>query len=579
MNLLMKCIKTRPLLIALTLASVALGSDPARADSKKLICSLTFHEIKPTSEKTAHDYRGLRNIRLEVKPSDSPTDVERAENYLHLLKFPEHLPPIRESASVTRLTPFIDLPVKYVAKLDANRPGFFLITAEGDLPRFGAYRYVDLPNGTRFSHTENGVTEHFISPRAIREGFTVSVDLKTGQPATEKYLSDQLQFRVTYDSAGNILTREAVQPLLVSTSNDILVTNKTDFVFEDGRVFEIAPGKKIMIGTVIADHANTPGILNYRNGFTELKWNPRAKAYEVTRDAEGKVVWHYISPIGSDFKNGMPVSTGRGEEIVVLYRPNSPKAIGQSIAKGYSILRLSFPNLETFFKYDAKHLYEDLEHPEKLAKLRRPHPREAGPLLTSAQIADPYTVYPDVFKTGFGPGAKPVRISMDLEGNVYQQETLGAPRYKIDHVSPEDQKNHILKPGETNWFFFGHGLRYSNQKVAVKSAGQFENGLQHRDYDGLAFITDESMKVVKRIRNGFMGPTDLLDQGSHSSIVDLRTHSAYTTGTEVMADGKLYISYGSSDHGTGLARVDMAKALREMGPESADSREGLAHAP
>jgi hypothetical protein len=564
------------LIVALSISTSApaLAAGVVPCDPPKLLKEVV-PEAAGHSRNASTGYRGIRNIRFEAHAGNSAESIELAQNYLHLLEHPQHLKVIPESDSVTRLKPLMDLPAKYVATIDEKDSQYLLIKAEGEFPKFGDYRYVDLPNGTRYHHTENGVTTHFISPRGIREGFTVRVNLKNGDISTEKYISDQLQFRVTYDADGNILTSEPVKPLVVSTSDDIIVKNKEDSVVEDGRVLEVVPGKKILMATVIADHANTPGILNYRNGFSELKWDPEAKVYQPTYDAEGKIVWHYISPIGSDFKNGLVLSTGRGKEIVVLYRPNSSKAIGKAIPKGYSIQRLSFPDYETYLKYDPAHLYEDLEHPEKLAGLNRVHPTEAGQVLNAEEVNDPYLKQKNVFKNGFGGGAKPAGVSMDANGGVYLQETFGAPKVKIDQISKKDIKNYVLSSGETNWLFPGHGLRYSRDQIAKRAAGQFENGVQFRDYDSLVWLTDGGMKNVKRIRPGFMGPTTIFDQGQYSSIADLRTHAGYITGTEVMPDGMLHITYGSSDHNTGLAKIDVAKLLRDMSRKSSEAQEGL----
>jgi hypothetical protein len=512
-------------------------------------------------------YEGARHVRFARVEGAPAEAVRAAEDYLARLARPPRLGTVPESGAVTRLRPLFRLKTRNVAALDPADPTALILRPEGRLPRFGAHRYVDLTNGSRFSTTDaRGGVHHFVAVRGLREGYSIRVDLKTGVPATEKYVSDELLFEVAYDARGNVKSRKFVGPLVLSTSDDILVKHGR-FVFEDGRVYSPAPGTLVVSGTVIADFLNRPGTLSYRNGFAELATDPRTGIPRVKTDATtGDPAWHYLSPAGSDFKNGMVLSTGRGREVVALFRIYAPETMGGRIPAGYSLIRLRFPSYEDFLKYDSNDLLADVLHPEALSGLARPRPTETGVLLESAQLREPYAADPRVTKSGFGPGSKPARVSMRRNGDVYLEESLGSPAVKLGRVPKSERADFPLKAGERKWLFLGHQLRY------------YQDGATYRDYNAFAWLTDEGMQRVERVRGGLMAADVPLDSGDHSLIVDLARHN-YPMGAEVMENGEYHFSYGASDKHTGAARLDVLALLRELGAGSLESAQGLAYTP
>jgi len=510
------------------------------------------------------EHQGIRAIRFARAAADPEPQVRMAETYLAALAHMRYLGGVPGSRSVTRLKPLFQLGTQHVATLDPTDPGFLLIKPEGQLPRYGSYRYVDLTNGSRFSTQDGqGRLHHFVAVRGLREGYAIRVDLKTGVPATEKYVSDELLFEADYDASGNAVSMRFVAPLVLSTSEDILVQDR-QFVFEDGRVYEPVPGRKVISGTVIADFLHRPKTISYRNAFAELVTDSRTGIPRVKTDpGTGDPAWHYISPVASDFKNGMVLSDGHGREVVALLRSYAAAAEG-IVPAGYSLIRLAFPDYETFLKYDFNHLPEDLKAPGRLRRLERPHPTQAGVLLATEDLREPYAADPRVTRSGFGTGAKPARVSMRSNGDVYLEEALGAPAVKLGSVPREQRKGFILQPGQKKWLFLGHQLRY------------YRDGIQFRDYNAFAWLTDARMLRVERVRNGLMTAETPLESGWHSLIVDLARHN-YPMGSEVM-NGEYHFSYGASDKHTGAAKLDVLALLREMSDGSPEMRAGLAYA-
>ena len=93
-----------------------------------------------------------------------------------------------------------------------------------------------------------------------------------------------------------------------------------------------------------------------------------------------------------------------------------------------------------------------------------------------------------------------------------------------------------------------------------------------------AWLTDEAMSRVERVRGSLMTPDPALEGGESSLIVDLARHN-YPMGAEVMENGEYHFSYGASDKHTGAAKLDVMGLLREMSDGSRESREGLAYRP
>jgi hypothetical protein len=315
-----------------------------------------------------------------------------------------------------------------------------------------------------------------------------------------------------------------------------------------------------------------------------LDVDPETGIPRVKRDSAGDPAWHYMSPIGSRVKNGMVLSTGRGEEVVALFRfitePPQRSLVQRIVDRlpfrmrktdriplGYSLIRMSFPDYAAFLKYDTAHLMEDMLHPEALGHLSRPHPSETGVLLATADLREPYAGDPRVTMSGFGPGAKPARVTMRGDGDVYLEESFGAAPVKIGRVPPAEREAFVLKADEPKWLFLGHQLR-----------GYQLFGAKFRDYNAFAWLTDAAMSRVERVRNALMSADSPLDAGEHSMIVDLARHN-YPMGAEVMENGEYHISYGASDKHTGAAKLDVMALLREMSDGSPETREGLAYRP
>jgi hypothetical protein len=510
---------------------------------------------------------GVRRIRLVRADADSDEGLARARTYLAALARAPRLGSARESAAVERLRPLFRLRTRHEASLDPQDPHALVLRAAGRLPRFGAYRYVDLTNGSRFSTTDAlGAAHHFVAVRALRAGYSVRADMRTGEISTEKYISDELLFEVRYDRRGGVISRKFAGPLVLSTSDGI-PAERGGFIFEDGRVYSPAPGKLVVGGTVVADFSNRPNAGGFRNAFAELDVDPETGVPRARIDpATGDPAWHYLSPSGSDVKNGMALSTGRGREVVVLLRLSSPAPFGGRIPAGHSLLRLSFPDYASFLRYDSEHLLEDVLHPEALDGLDRPHPTQSGVLLAADDLRETYAGDPRVTKSGFGPGAKPARVSMRRNGDLYLEESLGAPAVKLGHIPAEKRSGFPLQPGERKWLFLGHQMRH------------YHDGLRYRDYNAFAWLTDESMARVERVRGALMSADAPLDAGESSIIADLARHG-YPMGAEVMENGEYHISYGASDKHTGAARLDVLALLREMSDGSPETREGLAYRP
>ena len=510
--------------------------------------------------------QGVRRIRLVSAEGDSAEAIARAKAYLATAARAPRLGDARESAAIERLRPIFRMKTRHEAALDPAAPNTLVLRAAGRLPKFGDHRYVDLTNGSRFSTTDaRGNVHHFAAVRAVREGYSVRVDMRTGAIATSKYVSDELLFELKYDSRGNVVSRRFAGPLVLSTSDDI-VAEKGRFVFEDGRVYSPAPGKLVVSGTVVADFLNKPGTVSFRNALAELDVDPETGVPRARRDpATGDPAWHFLSPTGSDVKNGMVLSTGRGREVVVLLRLYSPEA-HEGVPAGYSLARLSFPSYDAFLQYDAEHALEDVRRPEALDGLERPHPSRAGILLASEDLRETYADDPRVTKSGFGPGTKPARVSMRRNGDVYLEESLGARAVKLGRVTAAERAGFPLKAGERKWLFLGHQLR------------RYRDGLDYRDYNAFAYLTDESMAGVERVRGALMSADGPLDSGENSLIADLTRHN-YPMGAEVMENGEYHISYGASDKHTGAAKLDVLALLREMSDGSRESREGLAYRP
>jgi hypothetical protein len=511
--------------------------------------------------------QGVRRIRLVPANGDSAEGLASARAYLATLARAPRLGDARESAAIERRRPLFQLRTRHQASLDPVDPRFLVIRATGRLPKFGAYRYVDLTNGSRFSTTDaRGRTRHFVAVRAMREGYSVRADMRTGEISTDKYVSDELLFEMRYDRRANVVSRKFAGPLVLSTSDDILVEHGR-FVFEDGRVYSPAPGKLVVSGTVVADFLNKPKTVSTRNAFAELDVNPETGVPRARLDpASGDPAWHYLSPTGSDVKNGMVLSTGRGREVVVFLRLYSPKALDGRVPAGYSLARLSFPSYDDFLRYDSEHALEDLLHPEALDGLDRPHPFRSGVLLASSDLRETYAADPRVTKSGFGPGTKPARVSMRRNGDLYIEEYLGAPAVKLGHIVPDERSGFPLRPGERKWLFLGHQLRH------------YHDGLHYRDYNAFAYLTDESMGRVERVRGALMSADGALDSGASSLIADLARHN-YPMGAEVMENGEYHFSYGASDKHTGAAKLDVLALLREMSDGSPETREGLSYRP
>lgn len=544
------------------LAAAAHGASPASAPATDASRGARLNALFDGAGEA-----GVRRIRLVPAAGDAPEGLANARAYLAVLARAPRLGTARESAAVERLRPLFRLRTRHVASLDAANPGALVIRAAGRLPRFGAHRYVDLTNGSRFSTTDaRGTVHHFVAVRGLREGYSVRVDLRTGALATEKYVSDELLFEVRYDLRGNAVSRTFVGPLVLSTSDD-MPARPGRFVFEDGRVYSPAPGMLAVGGTVIADVPSRPGSVSYRNGLAELDVDPLSGVPRVRRDpATGDPAWHYLSPAGSDVKNGMVLSTGRGAQVAALFRLYAPEPSGDRIPAGYSLIRLSFPSYEAFLRYDSDHLMEDVLHPEALAGLARPHPDESGVLLAAGDLREPYADDPRVTRSGFGPGAKPARVSMRRNGDVYLEEALGARAVKLGRIAPRERGGFPLRPGERKWLFLGHQLRV------------YRDGRQYRDYNAFAWLTDEAMSRVERVRGALMSADSAFDSGESSLIVDLARHN-YPMGAEVLENGEYHFSYGASDKHTGAAKLDVLALLREMSDGSPETREGLAYRP
>ena len=521
---------------------------------------------------------GVRRIRLVHADGDSAEGLENARAYLASLARTPRLGNARESSAVERLRPLFHVKTRHEASLDPARPNSLVIRAAGRLPKFGAYRYVDLTNGSRFSTTDaRGGVHHFVAVRALREGYSVRVDLRTGRLATDKYVSDELLFEVKYDRRGNVVSRRFAGPLVLSTSDDIFV-KPGRFVFEDGRVYSPTPGKLVVGGNVIADFLNQPKTINFRLAFAELDVNPETGVPRAHIDpATGDPAWHFLSPVGSTIKNEMVLSTGRGQEVVVLFRITEPgyfdseerrplKSMFGDRVPGHSLLRVSFPSYDAFLRYDSAHLMEDVLHPEALADLKRPHPDQSGVLLAANDLREPYEEDSRVGRSGLGPGAKPARVSMLLNGDVYLEESLGSRAVNLGRVPARDLSGFPLQPGEKKWLFLGHQLR------------NYHDGLHYRDYNTFAWLTDESMSRVERVRGALMSADSPFESGESSIIVDLARHN-YPMGAEVMENGEYHFSYGASDKHTGAAKLDVLALLREMSDGSPETREGLAYRP
>ena len=99
-----------------------------------------------------------------------------------------------------------------------------------------------------------------------------------------------------------------------------------------------------------------------------------------------------------------------------------------------------------------------------------------------------------------------------------------------------------------------------------------------RDYNAFAYLTDESMGRVERVRGALMSADSPLDSGESGLITDLARHN-YPMGAEVLENGEYHVSYGASDKHTGAARIDVLALLREMSDGSPETREGLAYRP
>jgi len=318
-------------------------------------------------------------------------------------------------------------------------------------------------------------------------------------------------------------------------------------------VYSPTPGKLVVSGTIIADFLNRPNTVSYRNGFAELDVDPASGIPRARLDpATGDPAWRYISPAGGDFKNGMVLSTGRGGQVAALFRLYSPAANGR-LPAGYSLIRFSFPDYASFLKYDSAHLMEDALHPEALAGLARPHPEQSGVLLAADDLREPYAKDPRVTKSGFGPGAKPARVSMRRSGDVYLEEELGARAVKLGRVAPGERSGFPLRPGDKKWLFLGHQLRY------------YRDGRLNRDYNAFAWLTDEAMSRVERVRGALMSADAPFESGESSSIVDLARHN-YPMGAEVLENGEYHFSYGASD------KAHRRREARRAGAAARDER-------
>ena len=125
------------------------------------------------------------NLRVRLFQSGWQTALAR----------PPRLGSARESAAVERLRPLFRLRTRSEASLDPKDPRTLVIRAVGRLPKFGAYRYADLTNGSRFSTTDaRGAVHHFVAVRAMREGYSVRADMRTGTFATVSFTAASIFF-------------------------------------------------------------------------------------------------------------------------------------------------------------------------------------------------------------------------------------------------------------------------------------------------------------------------------------------------------------------------------------------------
>ena len=512
----------------------ARGADSVitRALADCLRSALTIPSDAPIG--TSHDGGG-RKVEFRFDSAHPPQTLTQIRDYLKVFTSHPTLELPEESRSFNRLNPLFDLRTRLIAEIDPADPNFIFIRNVGTPYDFGNQKYDDMTNGSVFNTTDRqGKSHYFVAARGLRAGYTVHVDTRTGGIETLNYVSDVLLFELKDDQKPVYVTT-----LIRSTGKEI-PTRGSGYVFEDPRVYRIK-GHYVVSGTVISDFLPDVNQLAYRNGMAELTIDPDTGVPSVQRNAQGDPDFFYLTPKPTpankyDFKNSMVFDNGHGE-LVGLFR------LYDADVGMYSLLRLTFRNWAHFRSYDFDNL-----------------PKDASVLFTDRDLPDPHTRDPRVFKVGFGPGARPFHVRVNAVGVVYMSETAGAPETRLRKLSLQERSGFPIKPGQDGWVMFAHQLRHFR-----------EGGLAFRHYDASVILFDGKIEQGQYY-SGFFGPKLGYESGNNRLIMDLSDH-VYPTGMFIR-DGKVYASYGTSDHGTGLIEVDPIKLLNDFSKRSRASRAG-----
>lgn len=523
------------LLLSLTLyrpEAMAGESVTPRMLSECLRNALTMHNDRliGTSPET-----GAREVEFIFDAARPPHTLNQIQDYLKIFANHPTLELPEESHSFSRLDPLFDLRTRLIGEIDPADPNFIFIRNAGNPYDFGGHKYDDLTNGSIFNTTDRqGKAHFFVAARGLRAGYKVHVDTRTGAIETLNYVSDVLLFELKDDQKPTYVTT-----LIRSTGKEI-PTRGSGFVFEDPRVYRINE-HYVVSGTVISDFLPDINQLAYRNGMAELTIDPDTGVPSVQRNAQGDPNFFYLTPKPTpakkyDFKNSMVFDNGHGE-LVGLFR------LYDSEAGMYSLLRLTFRDWAHFRSYDFDHLTKD-----------------ASVLFTDRDLPDPHTRDPRVFKVGFGPGSRPFHVRVDEAGVVSMSETADAPETRLRKLSLREQAGFPIKPGKDGWVMFAHQLRHFR-----------EGSLAFRHYDASVILFDGKMEKGQ-FYSGFFGPKLAYESGHNRLIMDLSDH-VYPTGMFIR-NGKVYASYGTSDHGTGLIEVDPIKLLNDFKKHSRATRAG-----
>ena len=554
---------------------------------------LSLPEIQKVWSTSAGDGPWIKEMQSQIPLaylSSTPKDaLERARKYLDALNY---IPPLQsgeqESQGVERLRPLFHAAGAVLATMDPQNPDTIIFISKNETVQVGDRRYVDLTNGSIFeTHARNNGTVHYwAAERALESGYTVSLNTRTGNMSTHHYNSDELLVPYVMDKSGSPVADLAKAEILirsepkwdgsdgstVGSSSPYEDLAKIGYTFEDGRAFRTS-GRLFLAGTLVSRFIPGSPDLHYRNVIVEMLEDPDTGRPSVRMShVPGVPAFHFISPkptreLSWETKNSMVFNNGAGDEVVAFYRlclnentvRNLRPLYGARIQGGYQLWSLTFPNIEAYLAYDHDHLPGAIFE-EHLGK-DSTSPRHPQIIMTEKDISDPYLSDPRVShkedgapKIGFGPGSRPFFVRMDKDRNVFvsQENTESTDKMAlIDAVSEDESNRYMLKPGEGNWIFPIHLLRY-----------YVHEGFPFRHYNGGFLVMDESMRVKKGIIRSGLSPERDFEKGRSRKIMNLSDH-VYPAGL-VVVNGTVYLSYGASDTHTGMAKIDVKKLLRNF---------------